>query len=168
MEGNSVYDYDRGKIVLFSKGINCTEIGDILRDRYKIELEMSSATHLIAMTTVSDSEEGFNRLVKAIVEIDNEISGNNEKIGSFVYPKPQVEINSRDAFNMDKEDVHIEKSEGRICGEFIIPYPPGIPLLSPGEKVSIEVLQIIKNLKRCSVNVIGMKNSSLEKITVLK
>jgi len=70
---NGIFDYDMGKLVIFSDSINCIEIGDILRKKYKIELEMSCPTHFLAMTSVCDTDEGFERLRNAIIEIDKNL-----------------------------------------------------------------------------------------------
>lgn len=165
---NNVYDYDKGKIVLFSKGIDCMKIGEVLREKSKIELEMSCPTHFIAMTSVCDTKEGFERFVQAVIEIDNEISGYKKEEVLFIYPKPQTAFSPREAFNRETEQIKTITAKERVCGEFVIPYPPGIPLVSPGEIISEEVLNIIEVLKRYNVNIIGAENSSLENIKVLK
>lgn len=166
---NNVFDYDLGKLVLFSDGMNGDEIGDILREKYKIELEMTCPTHCIAMTSVSDTPEGFNRLKNALINIDYHLGTiSKKKQLQFVYPKPEVVVSPRVAFFTKSFDVDLMDSVGEISAEFVIPYPPGIPLISPGEKITRKIVDILNKYMSCNVNIIGMKNSSLEKIGVLR
>ena len=166
---NAVFDYDLGKLVFFSDSINCIEIGDILRKKYKIELEMSCPTHCIALTSVSDTQEGFDRLRNAIIDIDKNLNNKaKRKDVSFIYPKPEVKVSPRTAFYTNSIDVYLKDSEGEISADYVIPYPPGIPLISPGEKITKKLIKILDNHIRDNVNIIGMRNSSLEKISVLR
>jgi Arginine/lysine/ornithine decarboxylases len=165
---NNIYDYDLGKLVIFSDSINCIEIGDVLRKKYKIELEMSCPTHCLALTSVSDTEEGFEGLKNAIIEIDKNLDMVEKRENvSFVFPKPKVMVSPRIAFNAQKVDVDLKDSVGKISAEYVIPYPPGIPLVSPGEEITNKIVSIINKYIESNVNIIGMKNSSLEKILVL-
>lgn len=166
---NEVFDYDLGKLVFFSDSINCIEIGDILRKKYKIELEMSCPTHCIALTSVSDTQEGFDRLRNAIIDIDENLdtTGKRKNV-SFILPKPVVKVSPRIAFYTKSIDVYLKDSEGEISADYVIPYPPGIPLISPGEKITKRLIKILDKYIDDNVNIIGMKNSSLEKISVLR
>lgn len=164
-----VFDYDMGKLVFFSDSINCIEIGDILRKKYKIELEMSCPTHCIALTSVSDTQEGFDRLRNAIIDIDKSLDNNEKREEiSCIFPKPVVKVSPRVAFYTKSSDVYLKDSEGEISADFVIPYPPGIPLISPGEKITKKLIKILDKYIDGNVNIIGMKNSSLEKISVLR
>ncbi|MDD3570065.1 MAG: aminotransferase class V-fold PLP-dependent enzyme [Lachnospiraceae bacterium] len=165
---NNVFDYDLGKLVFFSDSINCIEIGDILRKKYKIELEMSCPTHCIAMTSVSDTQDGFDRLRNAIIDIDKTLDTiEKRKNVSFVFPKPVVKVSPRIAFYSKSTDVCLKDSIGEISAEYVIPYPPGIPLISPGEKITAQIVNTLDKYINDNVNIIGMKNSLLEKISVL-
>lgn len=166
---NEVFDYDLGKLVFFSDSINCIEIGDILRKKYKIELEMCCPTHCIALTSVSDTQEGFDRLKNAIIDIDKNLDtiGKREN-ACFIYPKPMVKASPRIAFYTKSIDVYLKDSVGEISADYVIPYPPGIPLIAPGEKITKSLVKILDKYIDYNVNIIGMKNSSLEKISVLR
>ena len=166
---NNVFDYDLGKLVFFSDRMNGADIGDILRRQYKIELEMTSPTHCIAMTSVADTKEGFDRLKNALISLDRELgTGEKRKNISFVFPEPEVVVSPRRAFFSKNEDVYLKDSIDRVSAEYVIPYPPGIPLISPGEKITKNILESLDKFINCNVNIIGAKNSSLEKIAVLR
>lgn len=166
---NNVFDYDLGKLVFFSDSINCIEIGDILRKKYKIELEMVGSTHFIALTSVSDTQEGFDRLKNAIIDIDKNLDTMEKRENlSYMFPKPVVKVSPRMAFCTKSLDVYLKDSIGEISADYVIPYPPGIPLISPGEKITKKIVNILDKYIDSNVNIIGMKNSSLEKIAVLR
>ena len=74
----------------------------------------------------------------------------------------------RDAFYSPKEDVDFYKAEGRVSAEFVIPYPPGIPIISPGEVITKEVLDNAYVLYKSGVEITGVKNQTLEKLSVLR
>lgn len=160
------FDYDRGKIVVYSNGINCVEIGNMLK-KADIELEMCVQTHLIAMTSVSDTEDGFNRLAEALINIDKKIEENENLQNGFVFPAPKILFTPREAYFKGTKKMLLKDAVGKVSAEFVIPYPPGIPLLSPGEEITEEIMGIIRQFKECNVNVIGIDDLNIEKILVL-
>lgn len=81
---------------------------------------------------------------------------------------PKKVLNPRDAFYSTKDKVNIYESIGKISGEYIIPYPPGISLISPGEVITKEVIDYIKFCKDKGMNVTGIKDSNLEFIDIIR
>jgi len=159
---------DLGKIVLSGDNINCIEVSKILDEKYGLIMEMSCPGHLAAMTSVCDENVGFERLAEAFEEIDrmnfNRVSHDKT---NFDIAVPKVVFSPRKAFYMEKEDCQFEKAVGRIAAEFVIPYPPGIPVCAPGEEISCEAVEILKKYKKFGGEIIGMKDNTLEKIQVL-
>ncbi|MDE6908250.1 MAG: decarboxylase, partial [Lachnospiraceae bacterium] len=128
----------------------------------------------LALTSIADTEEGFLRLSEALKEIDacleNKIEKNTEKstltIEDIVI-KNEVWCRIHEALESPGESVLLEKAEGKICREFVYLYPPGIPMLVPGEIISREVLGKIRRLVREGYSVQGMADYSAEHIQVM-
>ncbi len=163
-----IKDIDRGKIVLSSENINCIDAADVLAKKYGIILEMSCPGHFAAMTSVSDTIDGYERLIKALKDIDNmDFEKCINRKDMFLIPKPKVIVSPREAFNRQKTSVDFKDSVGKIAAEFAIPYPPGIPVCTPGEKITEDVINILEKYKAFGGEIIGMKHNNLEKIQIL-
>ncbi len=163
-----IKELDLGKIVLSSDSFNCIEVSKILNEKYKIVLEMSCPAHLAALTSVCDEKEGFDRLVKAMKEIDGmNLKKYSHNKSSFDIPVPNVKTSPRKAFYGESKECAFENAEGKISAEFIIPYPPGIPVCAPGEEITYEALEILRKYKSFGGEIIGMKDNLLEKIQIL-
>lgn len=133
------YYFDYGKIVICTSGtnINGTELANILRNKYYLELEMAYSSYAVAMTSVCDTEKGFEKLKYALLDIDTKIVRNKK----YIYP-----------LKMPKRDKS-KLSGGKISEKYIFAYPPGIPIVIPGDEINEEVLQYIGHLKKCGVNI---------------
>jgi len=162
-----ISDIDISKIVVYSDKVNCTDISDILRKKYNFEMEMGCFGHFMAITTISDDIDKITELVDAIIEIDKELKENSK---TLVQPKLlnlKQEKTLRQAYYAKKEYVDFYDAQGRISAEFVIPYPPGIPVISPGEIITKQALINIENIHKCGVEITGVKYSNLEKLNVL-
>ena len=155
--GEEAFDWDYSKIVMFTTGTGLG--GEALKERllteYKIELEMASGDYTIAMTSVMDTEEGFDRLCAALHEIDNDLCKTGIMKGAIIEeihfirqiyaPNPgQLEIAA--AEELPCEWVPAKEAFGRISSDFVYLYPPGIPLIVPGEQITEE---FVSRLKTC-------------------
>jgi lysine decarboxylase len=129
---------DPGKLLF---NLNADINIDILRG-YGIEPEMVTDRHLLAMTSPADKKMGFDRLLHAVHELNRNLPVRNLPV---VTPPvlPQVCLSPRDAVRRVKETVTAAQSIGRIAGEMIMPYPPGVPLLAPGEIITEEMTDIL-------------------------
>ena len=152
--------YDFGKIVIITKNTNITgkELADILREDYKIEIEMSSTYYIIAMTSICDNKESFERLLNALKEIDlklEEEKVKEEANNDFTYydvdlPRKAMPIN--EALNSKKFVLENYKNlEGKISKEDIFAYPPGIPIITPGEVFDKNIINIIENYMKANI-----------------
>lgn len=171
---NSVYDWDQSKIVVSVKGINGVNgerLGDRLREKYHLEMEMCAPDYVIAMTSFMDREGGFIRLQDALTEIDDQLSGEvmHVKIPAFEFPRAKMAISPALAMNNRGEGVPLFESAGMISREFLYLYPPGIPLLAPGEIITKEILSAVFRYKTSGFSVLGLSDHSLSTIiTVAK
>lgn len=153
---------DLGKIVidLTSSSLTGGEFSKLLLQKYKIQLEMASSGYAIAMTSICDTDEGFNRLAAALKEIDSSLCKTKSERHFSPLPNkidPIIRISS--ALSSQSEVIPINKAMGRVSGEFIYAYPPGIPIIAPGEKFTYEVLSSIDELLGCGVSVKGSSGS---------
>lgn len=167
---NNIYDFDISKLVIFANSQEYTgkKLYNRLLEKYHLQMEMASEKYVIAMTSIMDTDEGFNRLFLALDEIDREIriyerpaiTVKGER-ASFIeisdFIQPVVCKKTSEAAQMDKENIDIDYIDGRISGEFIYLYPPGIPLIAPGELFTKEIVEYIKRSKVCGLNVVGLK-----------
>lgn len=171
-----ILDIDPSKIVVSTSKapVNGSELADILRKEYHLEMEMASADYVVAITSVSDTKEGLYRLADALIEIDRSLQ--DEKTMEKAEDERPVRVNSRPEIEMtvyegitgQKEDIPIEKSVGRIAGEFVYIYPPGIPIVAPGEMLLPSLVNIILNYQEIGLPVQGLKDRTGNMIQVIK
>ena len=155
---------DIGKIVISTKhaGITGVELARILREKYEIETELSSFSYVLAMTSVMDSQTGFDRLKKALLEIDKELFCRELQV-----PINTENLNWNKKLELweakTKETVSIELEEacGHISGEMICIYPPGAPIIVPGEEITKAQIDIIKKALQQRIHVTGVTNGNV-------
>lgn len=152
-----IFDYDRSKLLFFTKETSLTGkiLHEILRTEFHIQMEMESEQYVLGITSVGDTEEGFERLCGAIEEIDHRESlkkksqnNKNEKnIPSGSYPCVQLKqmMGIASAMESVSRRCPLEESIGKISTEFVYLYPPGIPILVPGEQITG---QFVRNVRR--------------------
>lgn len=148
---------DKSKLTFIMKKGSGIDVSDFLLNEYGIMLEYVSNERFIAMTSPADTKDGFDRLEKGIFEADKKLY--NEKETEFVksdFYSRKYKLNMREAFFGKSVKVDFKESVGKISADFIIPYPPGIPVLTPGEIISKELIQYIYNLKNQNVDIIGI------------
>lgn len=156
------FDYDFGKIVISTTKltISGTELAMLLRQKYKIETEMAYTDYVIAMTSVCDTDEGFGRLINALFEIDSSISKSNKPM--LIYKFNQTPKCSFYAYQKSKhraEKILLKNAQGLASLEYVWAYPPGIPLIVPGEIVTKELISQINLLVSNNIQINSTKNS---------
>lgn len=161
-------DYDKGKLVFSVKDTQWDGIClfHTLLEKYHIELEMADRYNCIAMTSVCDTKEMYDALFDALLEIDENmlqkrsISNQDKNTGKEnIVPKKILE--SWECNNVDKEKIALEKAEGKIAGAFVMLYPPGIPVLVPGEKIEKETVENLRYYIYNGYNVIGLSEGQI-------
>lgn len=161
---------DYTKIFLNTKklGITGHELENILRENYNIQVELSNYYGVLLIATIGNTKDEFLKLKDVLFEIDK-IYKKESHLKSVSYPikLPKKILTPREAFYMNKKNVKIENSIGKISGEYIIPYPPGVSLVSPGEEITKEVIDYIIECKSKGMNVNGVKDSELRFIQVI-
>ncbi len=142
---------------------------NILLKQYKIQLEMASASYVIAMTSIGDTDEYYKRFISALSEIDKEMDGQmqcNQSLESMITLKPaEVVMNIYDATNYEHiKKLDYNKTNGYISASQICIYPPGIPLVNPGEKITSEIINITDHAIEHGLEVIGVENNKISVI----
>lgn len=158
------YQRDPSKIIVMS---NCKELTgvklyEILLNKYKIQVEMTSKNYVLCMTSVCDTKEGFSRLLHALYEIDEEYKA----YGNLFHLEPkyidfiQPEIRQLHSACVDakRKQIKLMDSLNQIAAEYVYLYPPGIPILVPGEVITKEVLDSLFEYKNSGLSLRGMKD----------
>lgn len=176
MEEKDVFDLDCSKIIISTANadINGPRLHEILRERYYLEMEMEAEQYVLALTSVMDSREGFERLVNALLAIDASLKNKKQKTKNYMFTDSGCTVRIRqkctiwEAVEGDWEVVSLQESRERISAEYAYLYPPGIPFLVPGEEISEKFLNQAERLKKQGMYFQGLKDYSQKKIRVLK
>lgn len=170
VNGDSVYDFDVTKLSVFTRpiGLAGIEVYDILRDEYDIQTEFGDIGNLLAYVSVGDRPKDIERLVAALAEIRRNYRKGSSRMLKAEYIDPVVKEGPQAAFYAEKESLPIESTAGRVCSEFVMCYPPGIPILAPGELVTSEILTYIRYAKKKGCQMTGPEDMTLERLNVMK
>ena len=165
-----IYAFDKTKLSITTRdlGINGMELYDMLRDEYNIQMETGDVYTSLAILSVGDSYESVNSLIAALKDISSKYNRGRIEYKKIDLHYPEVVITPRRAFYAEKEMVALEDTVGRISGESIMSYPPGIPVVSYGERINESVLAQIKLFKSSHGIITGMEDPEVNYIKVLK
>lgn len=180
-----VYGYDPSKLVLFPDFMTGTRLAEVLRTEYHLEAEMSSGRYVLLMTSFMDTEEGFSRLERALLELDARVEkleaesvglkdakqGRQEPFsGAQSNQKPNQENDSENypqqmclpwqAWHGDGMLVPLEEAEGRAARTCVTIYPPGVPMLMPGERIGTREIARIREDWKLGLTVEGVCEKS--------
>jgi len=196
-EEDAAYQFDKSKIVISVKDTGMTghELGQLLLHQYHLQMEMEAPTYVVAISTVMDRKEGFERLAKALIEIDQELGqglshemsfpkeirhkdgikkygldseklqGKLDKIGNI---KGNQICSISEIDDKEKEEVLFGNSVQRTSAEYIYLYPPGIPIITPGEVVTEEIVSLVNTYKKAQYAVQGPEDYEINKLIVVK
>ena len=169
MNGDSVFDFDSTKLSVHTReiGLAGIEVYDILRDEYDIQIEFGDIGNILAYLSMGDRLQELERLVSALSEIRRHYQKDPAGMLTQEYVEPEVVMSPQDAFYADKVSLSLGQSEGRVCSEFVMCYPPGIPILAPGERITAEILEHICYAKEKGCSMTGSEDPELQYINVL-
>ena len=170
INGNSVYDFDVTKLAVHTLdvGLAGIEVYDLLRDEYDIQIEFGDFGNFLAYLSIGDRKQDIERLVSALAEISRRFGKEKVNLMTQEYVDPQVAVSPQDAFYADKETVELKDAPGRISGEFVMCYPPGIPILAPGERVTQEIREHIEYAREKGCTLTGAEDLEIRHLNVLK
>ena len=171
INGDSIYDFDVTKLAVntLDIGLAGIEVYDLLRDEYDIQIEFGDLGNLLAYLSIGDRERDVERLVGALSEVRRRF-GKKDKANLMKqeYIDPEVAVSPQDAFYADKESLPLRETEGRVCSEFVMCYPPGIPILAPGERITGPILDYIEYAKEKGCSMTGPEDPDILRLNVLK
>lgn len=162
-------EFDRSKLVLSVKDTilkkeNRVFTGKMLYERllleYHLQMEMAAGSYVIAMTSIGDTKEGMDRLISALFEIDEELEKKSEEEKRYYLPRQEQVLTSFEVEGMRRmetvKSLSWQKSAGFISMEYAYLYPPGIPLIVPGERITKETVAMLVDYQNKGFSVEGI------------
>ena len=167
--GDDFYAFDRTKLSVFTRDIGLAgiEVYDHLRDNYDIQIEFGDIGNILAIITAGDQWKDIEPLVSALSEIKRRFSRDKAGMFDHEYINPIVKMSPHDAFYSDQTSIPIAESAGRVSGEFVMCYPPGIPIIAPGELITSEIITYIGYCKERGCSMSGTEDMNIEYIKVI-
>ncbi|MCR5742275.1 MAG: aminotransferase class I/II-fold pyridoxal phosphate-dependent enzyme [Lachnospiraceae bacterium] len=169
IDGDSVCDFDVTKLSVYTQGIGLTgiEVYDLLRDEYDIQIEFGDIGNILAYISIGDRIQEIERLVGALEDIKRLYGRQGAELYCGEFIQPEMVLSPRKAFYSTKEMLPIEETAGRICGEIVMCYPPGIPILTPGERITPEIIEYIQYSREKGCSLQGTKDPKCELLNVI-
>ena len=170
VNGDSIFDFDITKLSVntLHMGLAGIEVYDLLRDEYDIQIEFGDLGNVLAYLSIGDRLRDIERLVSALSEIRRRFGKGQTGLMKQEYIEPQVIASPQDAFYSDKESLPLKDTAGRVCSEFVMCYPPGIPILAPGERITEDILSYITYAKEKGCSMTGPEDPDITRLNVLK
>ena len=169
INGNSVYAFDTTKLSVHTLdvGLAGIEVYDLLRDEYDIQIEFGDIGNILAYISMGDRMPELERLISALAEIRRRFERDKVGLLSQEYIEPQVVMSPQQAFYAEKESLPLEDTLGRVSSEFVMCYPPGIPVLAPGEVITDKVIEYIAYAKEKGCSMTGPQDETISRLNVL-
>ena len=145
---SGIRGYDPGKLIISTRGTSLTghALADILRNHYNIEIEMAASDYVIAMTSLADTSEGLDRFARALCEIDAGLCACESK-GILTLPALHSVYAPWQAVDLPSTSLPLASADGYVAAEYVWAYPPGIPLVVPGEYVDNALLSALADMQ---------------------
>lgn len=170
IDGDAVYGFDSTKLSIHTRDIGLAgiEVYDLLRDDYGIQIEFGDIGNILAIISAGDRNIEIERLISALSEIKRLHQKDKAGLFDHEYITPHIIMGPQQAFYSDKKSMPIAKSEGKVCGEFVMCYPPGIPILAPGELITKDVINYIMYAKEKGCFMTGTQDMKIENICIVE
>jgi arginine/lysine/ornithine decarboxylase len=169
IDGDAFFDFDLTKLSVntYSSGLAGIEVYDILRDEYDIQIEFGDVSNILAYISVGDNYKNIERLIGALQEIVDDNKKSNLGMIKQEYISPTVIQTPRNAFFAKKQQYLLKDSIGKVSAEFVMCYPPGIPVLAPGELITKEIIDYILYVKEKGCLLTGTEDINLNSINTI-
>ena len=169
VDGVSVYDFDVTKLSIYTQGIGLTgiEVYDLLRDEYDIQIEFGDIGNILAYISIGDRIQDIERLVGALADIKRLYSRDGKDLITGEYIQPEVVLSPQEAFYAQSKIIPLSESAGAISGEVVMCYPPGIPILAPGERVTQEIIDFVQFAKDKGCSLQGTEDPEVNNLKVI-
>lgn len=176
-----VAGYDETRLVITVRDLGYTgyEAARILQHRYNVQVELSDLFNVVALASIGTTQDHIDQLVAAVKELGHEdrpidiyaptgvLEDRLKKRSYRMPPIPRLVVSPREAFVSEHVEVPFKQSAGRVCAEVITPYPPGIPIVCPGEQLTQEIIDYLRLELRAGVHIQGPVDERLRTIRVL-
>ncbi|MBE0449484.1 MAG: aminotransferase class I/II-fold pyridoxal phosphate-dependent enzyme [Clostridia bacterium] len=165
-----IYNFDPTKLSVTTRnmGLNGMELYDLLRDDYNIQMETGDIFNSLAILSLGDDYDHVDALIDALTDIQKKCQGERIEYKKIDLHYPEVVLTPREAFYAEKVVLLLEDTAGRISGESLMSYPPGIPVVSYGELINNSVIEQIKLFKSSHGIITGMEDPEANTIKVIK
>ena len=170
VDGDEAFAFDRTKLSVHTRDIGLAgiEVYDYLRDDYGIQIEFGDVGNLLAILSAGDRMMDVERLISALAEIKRLHERSPAGLFDHEYIDPVIAMAPQDAFYTRKRRVPMKESIGHIAGEFVMSYPPGIPIVAPGERITPDILEHILFAKDRGCFMTGTEDMNLDYIQVVE
>lgn len=170
VNGDSVFAFDTTKLSIHTRDIGLAgiEVYDLLRDEYGIQIEFGDIGNILAIISGGDRRLEIERLIAALSEIKRLYEKDKAGLFDHEYINPKIVMGPQKAFYSKKTSLPIKESCGKICGEFVMCYPPGIPILAPGEMITKDIIQYISYAREKGCFMTGTEDMKIENINVVE
>lgn len=167
---NSIFDFDATKLSVHTLDIGLAgiEVYDILRDEYDIQIEFGDLGNILAYLSIGDRKQEVERLVSALSEVKRRYQKDKAGMLSQEYISPNVIMTPQESFYAQKTCLPLRETVGHICSEFVMCYPPGIPILAPGEEITEKILDYIIYAKEKGCSMTGPEDAKIEYLNVIR
>lgn len=170
IDDDAFFDFDKTKLSVntMNTGLAGIEVYDILRDEYNIQIEFGDIGNILAYISAGDRALEIERLISALSEIRRRYSKDKTGMFDHEYINPIVSLTPKKAFFTRKKKKKLEECSGKICGEFVMCYPPGIPILAPGEKITDEIITYITYAKEKGCFLTGTQDMEVNYLQIVE
>ena len=170
VDGVFVCDFDVTKLSVYTQGIGLTgiEVYDLLRDEYDIQIEFGDIGNILAYISIGARIQDIERLVGALADIKRLYSRDGKDLIAGEYIQPELVLSPQEAFYSERRSLTLDESVGQVCGEFVMCYPPGIPILAPGERITREIVDYIQFAKERGCSLQGTEDPEVNHINVIE
>lgn len=164
-----IYDLDRSKLIISVKNTDITgkELYRILLEKYHLQMEMATSDYVLGMTSFMDTKEGFKRLENALFEIDETCSFIENNDCFNINFEAKICYTITESLDKQMKECSLSDAVGKVSGEYVYLYPPGIPLIAPGEEITYELVMQINKFKDMGLTIEGLKDIANTRIQIL-
>ncbi len=169
INGDSIFNFDETKLSVntLDVGLAGIEVYDLLRDKYDIQVEFGDLGNILAYLSVGDKTKHVERLISALSDIRRLHKRERKGLWESEYISPEVVYSPQTAFYAQKESVPLDACAGGVSAEFVMSYPPGIPILAPGERITPKILEYIRYAKEKGCTLTGPESMDITKLNIV-
>jgi arginine decarboxylase len=172
--GTGLHQLDETKLLIGTSGLaaDARDIVERLNRVHGVQPELSGTGHVLCISTIGNTDDDFERLVTGFAEVASHagrtsVDANTGLVGDLLAVRPETVLTPREAFFAADEAVSLQAAVGRIAAEAITPYPPGIPLVMPGERLDMDVIDLLLALRNAG-NPISASDPSMDQVLVVR